>query len=76
MRIPWASNARLIEAGGAGAQVGTLRGCVRAWSFREAERQSVARIECADAVQLSNWEEAVVLVGSKRIAELLTRIGW
>ena len=68
--IPWDAKARFVHASGRPTEVGTLRGCVRAWSRLTKLGRSEIRLLCDDAIFLDGWKIAFTNIERVKIDEL------
>jgi len=77
-RIPWDFEAKLSAPGRAATEVGTLRGCVRAWSRLSEADQSDCAIHCIAQIWIHDWHEGRTVISSVGIQQLLMRLetGW
>lgn len=76
--IPWDFEAKLSWPGRVATEVGTLRGCVRAWSVLSEIDQSACAIHCVAKVWISDWHEGRTVISSIGIQQLVSRLetGW
>ena len=76
--IPWDFEAKLSRPGRVDTEVGTLRGCVRAWSILTEVDQSTCTIHCVAPVSIEDWHEGRTIISSIGIQQLVRRLeaGW
>jgi hypothetical protein len=76
--IPWDFEAKLAWPGRVATEVGTLRGCVRAWSALGEPDQSACVIHCIAQVRIADWHEGRTVISSVGIQQLVSRLelGW
>ena len=76
--IPWDFEAKLSWPGRVITEVGTLRGCVRAWTALGEADQSACTIHCSAQIWIDDWHEKRTVLSSIGIQQLVKRLetGW
>jgi hypothetical protein len=72
--IPWDFPAKLLRPNKAQTEVGTLRGCVRAWLRLAEIDQTSCGIHSREEMWIADWAGPLTIVNSIGIAQLSRRL--